>query len=87
MNDEQRAEVQRLSEEVMGIVLKVAGRRLMQCTEEIHDTQIKPLRQALEDCKTLTPSLMDGEAAKERLRQINQRAYAALGEPAAQAKE
>lgn len=28
LNDDQREEIQRMSEEVMGIVLKVAGRRL-----------------------------------------------------------
>lgn len=40
---------------------------------------IEPYRQALRDCQTLTPSLMAGEDAIERLKQINSYVYKVLG--------
>lgn len=40
---------------------------------------IEPYRQALRDCQTLTPSLMSGEDAIERLRCINSHVYRVLG--------
>lgn len=78
LNSEQMAEATRLAEGVMDIVLKVATRRLVQTVEEVHDTQIQPLRTALKGCQTLTPSLMDGSAAIERLKEINNHVYRAL---------
>lgn len=74
-----KAEATRLAEEVMDIVLKAAARRLVQTVEEVHDTQIQPLRDALKGCQTITPSLMDGAAAIERLKAINNHVYDALG--------
>jgi hypothetical protein len=41
---------------------------------------IDSLRAALRKCQTLTPSLMDGEAAKERLKEINRHVYAVFGQ-------
>jgi len=38
------------------------------------------LEVALRQCQTLTPSLMDGEAAKERLKEINRHVYAVFGQ-------
>lgn len=40
---------------------------------------VGPYRQALVDCQTLTPSLMTGDAAIERLKDINQHVYRVLG--------
>lgn len=41
------------------------------------------LRQALRDCQTLTPILLTGEQAIERLREINVLVYRALERPRA----
>lgn len=68
-----------LAEEVMEVVLNVASRRLVQSLQEVNDSRIEPLRKALKNCQTITPSLMDGEAAKERLREINSYVYDVLG--------
>jgi hypothetical protein len=78
MKPEHRQEVQRLAEEVMDIALQAAARRLVQTLQEVHDSNITPLRQGLRNCQTLTPSLMDGEAAIARLKEINQHVYAVL---------
>lgn len=40
---------------------------------------VGPYRQALRDCQTLTPSLMTGDDAIERLKQINSHVYRVLG--------
>lgn len=78
MTPDVRQEVDELAREVMGIVLDVAARRLKQTVGEIHDSRIEPLRRALEQCQTLTPSLMEPEACRERLKEINQYVYAVL---------
>ena len=41
---------------------------------------IEDLRLALRRCQTLTPSLMNGEAAKERLKEINRYVYSVFGQ-------
>jgi hypothetical protein len=79
LTPERSLEVQGLAEEVMDIVGKVAGRRLAQSLELVHDEYISPLRQALKDCQTLTPSLLTSEQAIERLKEINQHVSAILG--------
>lgn len=79
MKPEHKAEVGKLAEEVMDIVLQAAARRLTQTLEEVHNTHIQPLRVALKGCQTVTPSLMDGAAAIERLKEINVHVYRALG--------
>jgi hypothetical protein len=43
-------------------------------------TQAEILWKALQDCKTLTPSLLSGDAAIERLKEINQLVYGAMDE-------
>jgi len=80
MDEAAKNEVHELAREVMSIVLDVAAKRLEQTVCEIHESRIAPLKQALRNCQTLTPSLMDGEAAKDRLRNINSYIYAVLGE-------
>lgn len=47
MKPEKMAEMTGLARDVMQPVLKVAARRLVQSMEEIHDSEIKPLRDAL----------------------------------------
>jgi hypothetical protein len=44
----------------------------------IHHSRIEPLRRALVACQTLTPSLMEAEACRERLKEINSYVYAVL---------
>lgn len=44
---EKMAEMSDLAADVMKPVLKVAARRLVQSMEEIHDSEIKPLRTVL----------------------------------------
>lgn len=78
-NEDQDDEIRRLAKQVMEIVLDVASRRLVLSMQEVQDSRIQPLRAALENCQTLTPSLMDGEAAKERLKEINCYVYDILG--------
>jgi hypothetical protein len=46
MTPEKKAEYYKLAQEVMEPVLTVAARRLGLAVEEIHATQIKPLREA-----------------------------------------
>jgi len=48
MTPEKKAEYQKLAEEVMAPGLTVAARRLGQAVEEIHSTQIAPLREEAE---------------------------------------
>jgi hypothetical protein len=78
MSPDVRQEVDEMAREVMGIVLDVASRRLQQSVSEIHESRIAPLRRALAACQTLTPSLMEPEACRERLKEINSYVYAVL---------
>jgi len=48
MTPGKKAEYRKLAEEVMEPVLTVAARRLGQAVEEIHTSQIKPLRDEIE---------------------------------------
>lgn len=41
---------------------------------------VRPYRQALRDCQTFMPSLLSGERAIERLKEINQHVYKVLGQ-------
>lgn len=47
IDHEKMAEMTDLAKDVMEPVLKVAARRLVQSMEEIHESKIKPLRDAL----------------------------------------
>lgn len=47
---------------------------------DYHSRHIDELQAALRLCQTVTPSLMDGEAAKERLKEINRHVYAVFGQ-------
>jgi hypothetical protein len=42
--------------------------------------RISELERALKGCQTITPSLMPGDAAIERLKQINVHVYATFGQ-------
>jgi hypothetical protein len=79
LSPEKFRELEGLAGDVMDIVLQVARRRLAQVMEEVHDTNIAPLRKALRDCQSLTPSLMTGDQAIERLKEINVFVYSMLG--------
>ena len=57
MTPEKKAEYRELAGEVMEPVLTVAARRLEQVVEEIHTTQIKPLRDEIEKLRAQVASL------------------------------
>jgi len=75
---DRRIEITRLAEEVMDIVAEVAGRRLAQALQVVNDDRIEPLREALRNCHTINPSLMDVEACQARLKEINRYVYRVL---------
>ena len=53
MTPEKKAEYRKLAEEVMEPVLTVAARRLGQAVEEMHTSQIKPLRDEIEKLRAM----------------------------------
>lgn len=80
MDPAKRIEYENLARDIMEPVLQVAGRVLEQSVQEIHKSKIAPLRTALIECLTVTPSLLTGEQAIERLKQINCHVYDVLHE-------
>jgi uncharacterized small protein (DUF1192 family) len=69
MTPEKKAEYRKLAEEVMEPVLTVAARRLGQAVEEIHTSQIKPLRDEIERLRAQVVSLQSSlDAAPEHTR-------------------
>jgi len=61
MTPEKKAEYRNLAEEVMEPVLTVAARRLGQAVEEIHISQIKPLRDEIERLRAALKQIANGE--------------------------
>ena len=72
---EKKAEYRKLAEEVMEPVLTVAARRLGQAVEEIHTSQIKPLRDEIERLRAVLREIVDSSNDPRAVRE----ARAALG--------
>jgi len=72
---EKKAEYWKLAEEVMEPVLTVAARRLGQAVEEIHTSQIKPLRDEIERLRAVLREIVDSSNDPRAVRE----ARAALG--------
>ena len=75
MTPEKKAEYRKLAEEVMEPVLTVAARRLGQAVEEIHTSQIKPLRDEIERLRAVLREIVDSSNDPRAVRE----ARAALG--------